>query len=169
MLYFIKSSFICLTKEIFVPVYSALARPHLERAIKANYRYLKKGIYHLEGIQRAATRWVKGFRGLNYEERINTLKLQSLEKRRIRNDLVLNHKFLDNQIDLEGTQLFMFSKRPGLRRSSPRLRQQTGRSRRRRKSFACRDVKYWSHLLLAATSELEQRVFKRQHESYIYS
>ncbi len=28
----------------------------------------------------AATRWVKGLRGLNYEERLKALKLQSLEK-----------------------------------------------------------------------------------------
>ncbi len=36
MLYFIKRSFTCLTKEIFVPLYRALLRPHLEYAIQAN-------------------------------------------------------------------------------------------------------------------------------------
>ncbi len=46
MLYFLKRSFTCLTKEIFLPLHRALARPYLER------------------IQRAATRWVKGFRTL---------------------------------------------------------------------------------------------------------
>ncbi len=50
--------------------------------LQANCFYLKKGIYHLERIQRAATR------DLSYEERLRVLKLQSLEKRRIRNDLV---------------------------------------------------------------------------------
>ncbi len=58
MLYFIKRSFTFLTKEIFVPLYSALVRPHLEYAIQANCPLLKKGIYHLERIQRAAMRWV---------------------------------------------------------------------------------------------------------------
>ncbi len=56
MLYFIKRSFICLTKEIFVPLYRELVRPHLEYAIQANCPYLNKDIYHLERIQRAATR-----------------------------------------------------------------------------------------------------------------
>ncbi len=60
MLYFIKRPFTCLTKEIFVPLYSDLVRPHLEYAMQANCPYLKKDIYHLERIQRAATRWVKG-------------------------------------------------------------------------------------------------------------
>ncbi len=111
MLYFIKRLFTCLTKETFVPLYSALVRPHLEHAIQANCPYLKKDIYHLERIQRLATRWVKGLRDLSYEE----------EKRRIRNDLVLTHKIIYNQTDLEASQLFKFSRRPGLRRSPLRL------------------------------------------------
>ncbi len=66
MLYLITRSFTCLTKEIFLPLYRALVRPHLEYA---KCPYFKKDIYHLERIQRAATRWVKGLRDLSYEER----------------------------------------------------------------------------------------------------
>ncbi len=146
MLYFIKRSFICLTKEIFVPLYSALVRPHLEYAILANCPYLKNDINHLEKIQRAAMRWVKGLRNFNYEDRLKEQKLQSLEKRRIRNDLVLTHKIIYNQIDLEATPLLKFSRRPGLRMSSLRLLKQTGRTRRRRNSFACRVFKCWNRL-----------------------
>ncbi len=40
MLNFIKRSFTCLTKEIFLPLYRALVRPHLEYAIQANCPYL---------------------------------------------------------------------------------------------------------------------------------
>ncbi len=78
-------------------------KPHLEHAIQANCPYLKKDIYHLERIQWAATRWVKGLRDLNYEERLKALKVQFLEKRRIRNNLVLTHKIIYNQIYLEAT------------------------------------------------------------------
>ncbi len=66
MLYFIKRSFTCLTKEIFAPLYSALVRPHLEYAIEANCQYLKKDINHLKRIPRAAIRWVKGLRDKLY-------------------------------------------------------------------------------------------------------
>ncbi len=111
MLYFIKRSFTCLTKEIFVLLYSALLRPHLEYAIQANCSLLKKDIYHQKRIKRAATRWVKGLNyDLNYEKSFKALKFQSLEKRRIRNDLVLTYKIIYNQIDLEATQLFKFSR-----------------------------------------------------------
>ncbi len=63
MLYFTKGSITCLVKEDFVPLYSALVRPHLEYAIKANCPYLKKDINHTDQIQRAATRWVNALRG----------------------------------------------------------------------------------------------------------
>ncbi len=106
--------------------------------------------------------WVKGLRGLSNEDRLKELKLQSLDKRRIRDDLVLTHKIIFHQIDLEASKLFKFSRRPGLRRSSLRLLQQTRRTRRRRNSFACRVVKYWNPLPLAGASVPDQLAFKRQ-------
>ncbi len=138
MPYFIKRSFTCPT---IILLYRALVRPHIEYAIQANCPYLEKDIYHMERIQGAVTRWVNCFRGLTYEERFKALKRQSLEKR-IRKDLILTNKLLYSQVNLEATQLSKFPRRPGLRRSSLRLLQQTGRTRRRRISFAYRGVKY---------------------------
>ncbi len=66
MLYFIKRSFTCLTKEIFVPLYSVLVRPHLEYTIQASCLYLKKNIHRIERIQRAATTWMNGLWDLTY-------------------------------------------------------------------------------------------------------
>ncbi len=156
-----------LTKEILLPLYRELVRSHLEYAVLANCPYPKKDIYHLERIQRAATRWVKSLRDLSYEERLKELKLQSLEKRGIRNDLVLTHKIIFHEIDLEASKLFKYSRRPGLRRSSLRLYHQTGRTRRRRNSFACRVVKNWNRLPLAAASVQDHLSFKRQLDTYI--
>ncbi len=119
---------------IFILLYSALVRPHHEYAIQANCPYLKKDIYRLERIKRTATRWLKGVLGHNYEESLNLLKLLSLKKRRTRNDLILTHKVIYNQIDLEASQRFKFSRRPGLRRSLLRLLQQSGRTRGRKNS-----------------------------------
>ncbi len=111
---------------------------------------------------------MKGLRDLSYEKRLKELKLQSLEKRRIRNDLVRTHKIIFHQIDPEASELFKFSRRPGPRRSSLRLLQQTGRTRRKRDSFACRVVKYWNRLPLAVASVPDHLAFKRQLDTYIY-
>ncbi len=110
---------------------------------------------------------MKGLRDLSYEERLKKLKLQSLEKRRIRNDLVLSHKIMFHQIDLEASKLFKFSRSTGLRRPSLRLLQQTGGTRRRRSGFACKVVKYWNRLPFAVASVPDQLAFKRQLDTYI--
>ncbi len=102
--------------EIFVPLYSVLVRRYLEYAIHANWP--NQIIIRLTRIQRAATRWLKGSTGFIYEERLQALKLQPVEKRSLSNDLVLTHKMLYNHMDLDATQLFKFSRRPRLRISS---------------------------------------------------
>ncbi len=45
-----------------------------------------KDMNHLEGMQKAATGLVKGLRSLTYENTLEALNIQSLEKRRIRKD-----------------------------------------------------------------------------------
>ncbi len=72
--------------KLLIPIYSTLVRPHLEYAIQASSPYLKKDIDHLECLQRLATRMVKGCWGLFYEERLGTLSLFSLARRRLRGD-----------------------------------------------------------------------------------
>ncbi len=110
---------------------------------------------------------MKDLGDFSYEERLRELKLISLEKRRIMSDLVQTHKVMFHQIDLEASKLFKFSRRPGLR-SSLRLLQQTGKTRRRRNSFACSVVKYWNRLPLAVASVQDHLAFKRQLDNYIY-
>ncbi len=48
-----------------------------------------------------AARWMKGRSDFRYEERLKSLELQSLEKRRTRNDLVLSHKFIYSKIEVK--------------------------------------------------------------------
>ncbi len=103
------------------------------------------------------------------EERFQALKLQPLGKRRLRNDLVLTHKILCSHKDLDATQLFKFSRRSGLRRSSIRLLHQTGKTRRRRSRFACRVVNNWNRLPLSVASVTEQRKSKQLLDSSVHS
>ncbi len=111
----------------FLPLYSVLARPRCQ--------LLTKDINYLKRIQRAVIRWVKSLRSLIDEERLKDLKQKPLEKRSPKNYLVLNHNILYNQKDLEAIQLFKFSRRPGLRRSSIKLFYQAGRTPRSRNRF----------------------------------
>ena len=57
-------------KQLNVPLYKAIVRPHLEYYIHAWRSYRKKDIYKLERIQRRATKMIPELRDLSYESRL---------------------------------------------------------------------------------------------------
>ena len=63
---------------MFLPLYKALIRPHLEYATVVWSPFLKKDIFLIENVQRRATKIVRSIRNLSYEERLK-LGLTHLE------------------------------------------------------------------------------------------
>ena len=68
--------------------------------------YLKKDIECIEKIQKRAIKLVHGFDKMPYEQRLKALELYSLQRRRLRGDLIETYKIHTGKEKIKSDQLF---------------------------------------------------------------
>ena len=80
-------------------------RPHLEYCVQMGSPQHRRDTDLLEHIQRRATKMIQGMKQLSYEDRLRELGLFCLEKRRLRDDLIVAFQYLMGSYKKGGDQL----------------------------------------------------------------
>ncbi len=105
---------------------------------------------------------VRGLRHVPYVERLCQLNLFSLERRRLRADLILASNIFKGEVDLNTSDFFLHPPQAGLRGHTFRLLQGPSRLRRRSGVFSVRVVKYWNRLPVPLVLSPSVSIFKKQ-------
>ena len=168
-------SIVSRSKDILLPLYKALVRPHLEYANPVWSPYLVKDIKRIESVQRQFTKKITGLRSLKYEDRLKKLKLPSLVYRRKRGDMIECYKLTHHIHDpLTTKSLFKIDTNAITRAHPYKLKKSRFNKQKHQHFFTNRIINPWNGLPAYVVGADDLNTFKNRlnkvwgHKKYLY-
>jgi len=152
----IKRHFFKLDKSTFLILYKCYVRPHLEYSVQAWSPLCRRISFVGSRCRGEQTKLVEGFKRLGYGTRLKELGLTTLEKQRLRGDLIETYKILTARERVKKEDFFQLRQREyDLCGHQFSLEVKRSRINIRSHFFSQRTVKHWNALpdhVLSATS-----------------
>ena len=162
---FISRTFDHKSIDIIVPLYKSLVRPHLEYAVQLWSPSYRKDIEILERVQRRATKLIPTLKHFSYTERLKRLKLQSLEVRRLRGQLIEVYKII-NGFDKVQSRLLLVDNNLLTRNNGFKLLGKRFRTDKAKNFFSNKIVRVWNLLPNSIVSSESINQFKNRLDKY---
>ena len=151
-----------LSKDVptLVRAFNVYVRPILEYASCVWSPHYITDINRIESVQRNFTKRLPGCALLNYKDRLQLLNMETLESRRLRQDLLMTYKILFGLVDVNANNFFTIAN-TGYDTRGHHYKLQANHSRVdvRKYFFAERVVHVWNSLALAATDITNLQAF----------
>ena len=162
----VKRKFSFMDKHLFLVLYKALIRSHLDYGNLVYYPNTKKCKQLLENAQRRATRLVPELRGMSYPERLRELGLPTLDYRRKRFDLIQVFKIIHRIDEVDMNVFFNFAGNSGTRGHNLKLISSKANKSVRSNSFGHRVVSAWNSLPQEIVSSTSVNSFKSKLDKH---
>ena len=154
-------------KELIIPLYKTIVRPHLEYCIQTWRPYRKKDIDMLERVQRRATKMIPKLRNISYEMRLKECGLTTLEIRRLRGDQIEVFKILNGYENIDRNIFFTVKEERRTRGHGVTLAKKQCRLDIRKFSFSQRTVNEWNRLSADCVGASSVNIFKNKIDIYL--
>ena len=126
-----------------------------------------RDISALEKVQRRATKLIPEYRDLQYEERLQRLKLFPLAKRRLRGDMITTYKIINGLLDVDKVVHIgpNIANKINTRSHDQQLVSAVPRTNMRKHFFTNRIILPWNTLSTETISSNSVNIFKARYDN----